>query len=66
MFPLSNQGKVLTFVTALDPLSYGIDGMRGVLLGKTNFGSFTDLMVLVVVGAILLVFGAYRFSKIEV
>jgi ABC-2 type transport system permease protein len=66
MFPLNNQGKVLTFVTALDPLSYGIDGMRGVLLGKTTFGAFTDLTVLVVVGAILLVFGAYRFSKIEV
>jgi ABC-2 type transport system permease protein len=66
MFPLNNQGKILTFVTALDPLSYGIDGMRSVLLGKTNFGSLTDLTVLVVVGAILLVFGAYRFSKIEV
>jgi ABC-2 type transport system permease protein len=66
MFPLNNQGKILTFVTALDPLSYGIDGMRSVLLGKTNFGSLTDLTVLVVVGAILQVFGAYRFSKIEV
>jgi ABC-2 type transport system permease protein len=66
MFPLNNQGKILTFVTALDPLSYGIDGMRSVLLGKTNFGSVTDLIVLIVVGAILLVFGAYRFSKIEV
>ena len=66
MFPLNNQGKILTFVTALDPLSYGIDGMRSVLLGKTTFGALTDLMVLVVVGAILLVFGAYRFSKIEV
>jgi ABC-2 type transport system permease protein len=66
MFPLNNQGKVLTFVTALDPLSYGIDGMRSVLLGQAKFGAFTDLTVLVVVGAILLVFGAYRFSKIEV
>jgi ABC-2 type transport system permease protein len=66
IFPLTNQGKVLTFVTALDPLSYGIDGMRSVLLGKTAFSVLTDLTVLVVVGAILLVFGAYRFSKIEV
>jgi ABC-2 type transport system permease protein len=66
MFPLNNQGRILTFVTALDPLSYGIDGMRSVLLGTTNFGTLTDLIVLVVVGVILLVFGAYRFSKIEV
>jgi len=70
MFPLTNQGKVLTFVTALDPLSYGIDGMRTVLLTRAAFqpafGSFTDLSVLVVVGMVLLVFGAWRFSKIEI
>jgi ABC-2 type transport system permease protein len=70
MFPLTNQGKVLSFVTSLDPLSYGIDGMRSVLLSsgtfKSAFGTLTDLLVLVIVGAILLVFGAYRFSKIEI
>jgi ABC-2 type transport system permease protein len=63
MFPLSNQGKVLTFVTALDPLSYGIDGMRSVLMSRATT---TDLAVLIGVGAVLLVFGAYRFSKIEI
>jgi ABC-2 type transport system permease protein len=70
MFPLTNQGKVLTYITALDPLSYGIDGMRTVLLSadtfKPAFGTGIDLMVLCVVGAILMVFGAYRFSKIEI
>jgi ABC-2 type transport system permease protein len=70
MFPLSNQGKVLTFVTALDPLSYGIDGMRSVLMSREAFqpafGTTTDLAVLIGVGAVLLVFGAYRFSKIEI
>jgi hypothetical protein len=30
------------------------------------FDPRVDLMVLVVVGSILLVFGAYRFSKIEI
>src|SRR5579863_8294480 len=70
MFPLTNQGKVLTFITSLDPLSYGVDGMRSVLLSPTAFkpafGSSTDLAVLVVVGSVLLVFGAWRFSKIEI
>jgi hypothetical protein len=32
----------------------------------THFGAATDLAVLVVVGAILLVVGAYRFSKIQI
>jgi len=70
MFPLTDQGKILGFVTALDPLSYGVDGMRSVLLSSTffrpAFGPALDLAVLVVVGTILLIFGAYRFSKIEI
>jgi len=70
MFPLTNQGKILSFVTALDPLSYGVDGMRSVLLSaeffRPAFGSSIDLAVLIVVGAILLVIGAWRFSKIEI
>jgi len=68
LFPLANLPVVLKIITRLDPLSYGIDGMRNVLLGASHaaFDPRLDLMVLVVVGSILLVFGAYRFSKIEI
>jgi ABC-2 type transport system permease protein len=66
LFPLIGLPKVLAIITRLDPLSYGIDGMRAVLLGKSAFNPVTDLAVLVCVGAVLLVFGAYRFSKIEI
>jgi ABC-2 type transport system permease protein len=66
LFPLTGLPKVLGWITSADPLSYGIDGMRAVLLGTTHFGGFTDMVVLVVVGAVLLVFGAYRFSKIQI
>ncbi len=66
LFPLVGLPKVLAIITRLDPLSYGIDGMRAVLSGKSTFNPVTDLTVLVCVGAVLLVFGAYRFSKIEI
>jgi ABC-2 type transport system permease protein len=66
LFPLTGLPKALGWITSIDPLSYGIDGMRAVLLGMTHFGAFTDLIVLAVVGSVLLVFGAYRFSKIEI
>jgi ABC-2 type transport system permease protein len=67
LFPLTGLPKVLSWITSADPLAYGIDGMRSVLLiGMTHFGAATDLVVLVIVGAILLVFGAYRFSKIQI
>jgi ABC-2 type transport system permease protein len=66
LFPLVGLPIALKYATALDPLSYGIDGMRSVLLGTAVFGPFVDLLVLVILGSILLVFGAYRFSKIEI
>jgi ABC-2 type transport system permease protein len=67
LFPLTGLPKVLSWITSADPLAYGIDGMRSVLLiGMTRFGAATDLVVLVIVGAVLLIVGAYRFSKIEI
>ena len=70
LFPLVGLPRLLAIVTALDPLSYGIDGMRSVLLSSAMFhpvfGVFTDVLVLAVVGSLLLLFGAYRFSKIEI
>lgn len=70
LFPLNGLPKVLSWITSADPLSYGVDGMRVVLLGavqgNTRFGAFTDLIVLAAVGSVLLVIGAYRFSKIEI
>jgi len=66
LFPLKGLPKVLSLVTAVDPLSYGIDGMRAVLLGSAHFGTLTDLVVLAAVGSVLLVVGAYCFSRIEI
>jgi ABC-2 type transport system permease protein len=65
LFPLKGLGPILGFVTKADPLAYGIDGMRNVLLGQSAFDPRIDLLVLVVLGSILMVFGAWRFSKIE-
>jgi len=66
MFPLVGLGPVLNFVTRLDPLSYGIDGMRAMLLAHSAFDPRMDLLVLAAVGSVFLVVGAWRFSKIEI
>jgi ABC-2 type transport system permease protein len=66
LFPLDNLPKALGVITAVDPLSYGVDGLRAALIAKTHFGSAVDLAVLGIVGAILLCLGAWRFSKIEI
>jgi ABC-2 type transport system permease protein len=66
MFPLSDQKLPLRIATGIDPLSYGVDGLRSALLGTSFYGQLTDFLVLATLASILMVFGAYRFSKIEV
>ena len=65
LYPLSNLPKLFSIVTSLDPLTYGVDGMRTVLLGVSHFGVALDAAVLVVVAAVLLTVGSRLFSKIE-
>jgi len=68
LFPLNNLPKVLSFVTLLDPLSYGVDGLRAIFLGvsQSHFGALTDATVLCVVAVALLCLGAWRFSRIVI
>jgi ABC-2 type transport system permease protein len=66
LYPLTNLPRVLALLTRIDPLTYGVDGMRTVLTGVTHFGLTADATVLVAVAITLLTVGAWRFSKIEI
>lgn len=66
LFPLTNIPSALAVATALDPLTYGMDGLRGAFIGVSHFGLTTDAAVLVVVAGLFLVLGAYAFSKIQI
>jgi ABC-2 type transport system permease protein len=66
LFPLNNLPRVLGWITSVDPLAYGIDGMRSALLGIAHFGPVVDGAVLVGVALLFLSLGAYSFSKIEI
>jgi ABC-2 type transport system permease protein len=66
LFPLSNLPTALAAATRADPLSYGIDGLRGAFIGLSHFGMALDLSVLAVVAAGFMVLGAYSFSRIQI
>jgi ABC-2 type transport system permease protein len=65
MFPLAGLPKPLTILTTIDPLSYGVDGLRHSLLGAAHFGLAVDLAVLSAVTALLLALASHLFSKIQ-
>ncbi|MFN7929700.1 MAG: ABC transporter permease [Blastocatellia bacterium] len=66
LFPLTNLPKLLGFVTSLDPLSYGIDGLRGALIGLSHYGFVTNVSVLSLVAILFVALGGYFFSRIQI
>jgi ABC-2 type transport system permease protein len=65
LFPVPDLPGAMQVAVRLNPLSYGVDGLRSALNGGFAFGATTDFAVLGGLAAILLAIGAYLFSKIE-
>jgi ABC-2 type transport system permease protein len=66
LYPLNNLPIGLVVATRIDPLTYGIDGLRGAFIGVSHFGAATDAAVLAGVASVFLGLGAYSFSKIQI
>ena len=66
LYPLKGLPAALAVLTRIDPLTYGIDGVRGTMVGASHFGIPLDLSVLLGVGVVFVTAGAWRFSKLEV
>src|SRR3954447_14485113 len=66
LFPLTNLPLALATLTSLDPLAYGIDGLRSTLISVSHFGATLDIAVLCVVGCVFLAIGTHLFSRIEI
>jgi len=66
LFPLTHLPAALTVITHLDPLAYGIDGLRGVLIGGWQFNFALDSLILAGLATVFLSMGAYLFSRIQV
>jgi ABC-2 type transport system permease protein len=65
LFPLIGLPKILTVIASMDPLSYGVDGLRSSLGGLSHWGVTLDLIVLAFIMSALLSLGSYLFSRIQ-
>jgi len=65
LFPLTGLPKALAVITRLDPLTYGVDALRGLLIGAGHFSLTTDFTVLGLIATAFLSLGAYLFSRIQ-
>jgi ABC-2 type transport system permease protein len=65
LYPLENFPAWLRYLSRLDPLTYGVDGLRGVLIGVSSLPVVSNLIVMSIFSAIMIVLGAYFFEKSE-
>jgi ABC-2 type transport system permease protein len=68
MFPLSQvKGiPVLYQVEFMNPLTYGVDGIRGALTGKFLMSPYLDFAVIACSAVLFLLLGTYAFTRMEV
>ncbi len=66
LFPIDNLPKALDIITKLNPLSYGVEGLRYALSGASFIPPAQSLLVLSGVIVVILFVGMYQFSKIEI
>ena len=65
LFPLEGGPKVLNIIGHLDPLYYGIDGLRSTLSGVSTLSPWLDFLILAVISVVLMLIGKRLFEKME-
>lgn len=66
LFPLTGIPWFMQALADIDPLSYGVDSLRTVLINSVHFGIPLDLAVLCGFTIVFLGLGSYFFSKIQI
>lgn len=66
LFPLQGLPKAMEVVARIDPLAYGIDGLRGALINQSAFNMGFDFFILSALTVILLFLGSYLFERIQI
>ncbi len=66
LYPINNLPKVFGFIVSLDPLAYGVDALRTILIGRSFYGLRLDVAVLSIVALFFVAIGTRMFSRIQV
>ena len=66
LFPLERFPGLIRYLAYLNPLTYGVDGLRYSLIGTSAFSPVVDMAVLAICCVAMLFLGAYLFENTEV
>lgn len=62
LFPLSNAPCWLQFVSELNPLTYGVDAMRHIILKTGQFSFNLDIVIITIFAIVILALTSYMFN----
>jgi ABC-2 type transport system permease protein len=65
LFPLTGLPNILTIITRVNPMTYGVDGIRATLTGMGHFSLGIDFAVVALITLLFLGIGSFLFSKIK-
>jgi ABC-2 type transport system permease protein len=66
LFPLAGLPPALAVVARINPLTYGVDSLRGLLIAANHFSLITSTSILVAITLVLLLLASYLFNRMEV
>jgi len=65
LYPLENFPVWLRYISKIDPLTYGVDGLRAALIGVSSFSIVTNFILLMIFSSVMITLGTYFFEKSE-
>lgn len=65
IYPIASLPDPVRLVALLNPLTYGVDGLRASLIGASSYPLAADLGALVASSAITVAVGTYLFERVE-
>jgi len=65
LFPLNSAPPAIKIISQFNPLTYGVDGLRQILVGKGAFALGFDVFILVTISFFLLLLAVWLFEKIQ-
>jgi len=66
LYPLDDLPYWMSILTKIDPVTYGVDGIRGLMLGINTFGLVVDFLVLVGFAFLMILIGTFAFKRMKV
>ena len=65
LFPTDNLPSYLKLITVLDPVTYAVDGLRGLMLGSSQLPIALNFAILVTFAAVMIGIGTWTFKRLK-